>query len=253
VAYDTELNMALTYAKEAGNVQLSFQRNSLTFERKSDFSPVTEVDKKCEEIIRDGLLSKFPSDGFLGEETGNHTGNSSRRWIVDPLDGTRPFIRGIPTFSTLIALEEDGEIRVGVIHLPALKITCWASWGGGAFENGSKIHVSNTSSLSEATGSALGFLQKSEEQSGVQLLQLMKSLDYIYGFMDAFTYVCVATGRLDCAVNLLDKAWDCAAAACIITEAGGTYTDISSKKTVHSGSIIFSNGVLDKQLLHFFS
>ncbi len=250
--YSTELATALEAADRTSAIQIKGREKMLQIEKKSDRSPVTQIDKECEELIRDTVLKKFPQDGFLGEETGQHNSSSNRRWIVDPLDGTRPFIRGIPTFSTLIALEDDGVPVVGVIRLPILNITCWATTGGGAFKNNSAIHVSSTDNLADSIGSALGFLEKADSDNGRNLFTLMKSWDYCYGFMDAFSYVCVADGSLDCAVNLLDKAWDCASAACIISEAGGSFCDIHGKHSVHEGTIILSNGKLEQMILSYF-
>lgn len=250
--FEKELAIALSLAEQAGALQLQGSQRLLSISTKDDNSPVTAIDKACEELIATALMSSFPNDAFLGEESGKREGVSGRTWIVDPLDGTRPFIRGIPTFSTLIALEEHGVPVVGVIHLPALQRTCWAAQGMGAFLNGRPIHVSGTTSLSNAMGSALGYIEHSDTLKKEQLLQLMTGLDYHYGFMDAFSYVCLAEGKLDICVNLLDKPWDCAAAASIISEAGGTFSDIHGNKTTHNGSIILSNGILHEQALEFF-
>jgi histidinol-phosphatase len=250
--YENELNQALETAKRAGRIQLEMRHLLTNVEKKTDRSPVTEIDKRCEELIQTELLKHFPTDGFLGEETGNHSGTATRRWIVDPLDGTRPYIRNIPTYSVLISLEENYVPVVGIIHLPDTGITCWATKGSGAFLNNEPIHVSKTSVLGDSMGSALGFIEKKDTPEGKHLFSLMQSWDYNYGFMDAYSYVCVASGKLDLAVNLLDKAWDCSAAACIITEAGGTYSDIKGEKTAHNGSIVFSNGILHQEILNYF-
>jgi histidinol phosphatase-like enzyme (inositol monophosphatase family) len=251
--YTSELAIALKAAKEAGAVQRAYEKKPFGIELKADLSPVTEVDRACETLIRRGLLSEFPGDGFYGEESPRLPGKSGRQWIVDPLDGTRPFLRGIPTYSVLVALEEAGDPVVGVIHLPAMDLTCWASRGGGAFLNGTRLRVSKVSSPGAALGTALGFVEKADRPAGKRLLALMRSWDYAYGFMDAYSYVCVASGRLDIAVNLLDKPWDCASAACIVREAGGAFSDIKGRPTVHGGSIILSNGLLHKSAVRRFS
>lgn len=249
MTYNKELIEAIDIAIRAGKMHLEFQNKHLSIEIKQDHSPVTEVDKNCEIFIRDKVLKTYPGDGFIGEETGNHIGISGRRWIVDPLDGTRPFIRRIPTHSVLIALEENNEPVVGVIHLPALNITCWGSKSGGAFLNGERIAVSKTDNLSSAIGSALGFLEKADDKSGKNLFKFMKNWDYCYGFMDAYSYVALASGKIDLCVNLLDKIWDCAAAACIITEAGGQFSDISGVQSVSNGNIVFSNKILHQCII----
>jgi len=252
MSYDEELKIALECAKEAGMRQIEFQNKIKQIEIKNDLSPVTNVDKECERIIKDTLLARFPHDGFLGEESESITGNSTRTWMVDPLDGTRPFIRGIPTHSVLIALEEQSTPVLGIIHLPAMDLTCWAVKGGGAFLNGKQIHVSSTNTLDKSIGSALGFRECAETSDGKRLFTLMRRWDYAYGFMDAYSYVCIASGSLDLCVNLLDKAWDCAAAACIVTEAGGRYSDIKGNNSVHNGSIVLSNGLIHEEILNYF-
>jgi histidinol phosphatase-like enzyme (inositol monophosphatase family) len=250
--YNTELKIALEAVSAAGIIQLKGRENLLNVEIKSDNSPVTQIDKKCETVIRDMIEKHFPRDGFLGEETGSNKGSSGRTWIVDPLDGTRPYIKGIPTHSVLIALEDAGDVVVGCMHLPSLCETYFAQKGQGAFLNNSPIHVSQTKSLDKVMGSALGYLEEHKEKDGTILLSLMKKWDYSYGFMDAYTYGCIAAGRLDVSVNLWDKPWDCAAGACIVREAGGRFSDINGKQTVYSGNIILSNGFVHDAVLEYF-
>jgi histidinol-phosphatase len=250
--YSQELSEALKAAEKAGLFLHRSEQLLPAVELKADLSPVSEIDRTSESMIRDHLLSCFKNDGFLGEESGELAGTSGRRWIVDPLDGTRPYLRNIPTYSVLIALEENNVPVVGVIHLPAMNLTCRAAAGGGAWLNDNPIHVSSQRSLKAAFGSALGFVEKADTESGRQLFRLMQSWDYTYGFMDAYTYVCVASGRIDIAVNLLDKPWDCASAACIVTEAGGAFSDIHGAPSVHNGSIILSNGMLQRDTVACF-
>ncbi len=252
--YRKELELARAVAIEAGKIQLDKQGPQLKVDTKSDLSPVTEVDKACEQFIRRKLLDTFPDDGFLGEETGLLKGKNSRRWIVDPLDGTRPYIRGIPTYSVLIALEDEEleDIIVGVAHLPALDQTYYAAAGKGAYCNEERINVSHMRSIGGAMCSVLGIIDKRNTELGVSLLNLAGACDYTYGYMDAYSYCSVAAGRMDFSVNLLDKAWDCAAAACIVTQAGGQYSDIHGRKSVHNGSFVMTNGYLhDEVLSHF--
>jgi histidinol-phosphatase len=251
--YTRELSKAIELAKQAGELQLAARGKGISFERKNDDSPVTAVDRACEELLRGNLLSSFPGDGFLGEESGQLDGTTGRSWIIDPIDGTRPFIRGIPTHSTLVALEHEGVPVVGVIHLPALGITCWASRGERAFINGSPVRVSTTNRINNVMGSALGFLEHENATLREKLLAFMRRWDYAYGFMDAYSYVLLAGGQLDCCINLLDKPWDCAAAACIITEAGGKFSDITGTPSVHRGSFVCSNGILHQEIIHHFN
>lgn len=252
MAYTDELGVAVKAAQEAGGIQLENQHKVLNIELKQDRSPVTEVDRECEQLIRNELLSAFPDDGFIGEETGTLTGKSGRTWMVDPLDGTRPYIRGIPTYSVLIGLEDNGEFVAGVTHFPAKEECYRASKGNGAFCNNRKIHVSDTKDMSAVMGSSLGFIEKSGSTEGKKLLTLMQRWDYSYGFMDAYSYMCVASGKLDICIGLIDSPLDRASAACIITEAGGTYSDLQGNKTVHNSSFILSNGILHDQIINHF-
>ncbi len=251
--FTRELTLAQSLAKKAGELQLSRRRSFGAVGRKNDLSPVTAVDTECERIIRTGLLEAFPADGFLGEESGRREGTSGRVWIVDPVDGTRPYVRDIPTFSVLIALEDADGPALGIIYLPAQQQMCYAQRNKGAWLNQARISVSGVQRLSSAMGSGLGHLQKAATPEGAALFELMKSWDYAYGFMDAYSYVLAASGKLDICVNLLDKPWDCAAAACIISEAGGRYSDIDGVQSIHNGSIILTNGLLHDQALAFFA
>ena len=250
--YRQELKIAIEAAAAAGEIQMRHRTDRLIVTIKSDASPVTEGDRLCERTIRDLIRQSFPADGFLGEETGEEKGSSGRTWIVDPLDGTRPYIRGIPTHSALIALEEGDDVVVGCMNLPALKETYWASKGDGAFLNGDRLHVSKAASLGEVLGCGLGFVEKNATRDAAKLIELMGRWGYAYGFMDAYSYGCIAAGRIDASVNLLDKPWDCAAAACIVEEAGGRFSDIRGKATVHSGSIILTNGLVHDAILEYF-
>jgi histidinol phosphatase-like enzyme (inositol monophosphatase family) len=250
--YDLEIKTMREAAISAGTIQLGHRNGILSIETKSDASPVTQVDKLCESMIRSIILKQFPGDGFLGEESGYEKGTSGRKWIVDPLDGTRPYIRNIPTYSVLIALEEDENLVAGCMNFPAMNELCWAGKGCGAFLNNDRIHVSQTTHMKQIFGSGFGFVEKAGTKDADQLLLLMQQWNYAYGFMDAYTYRCVANGSIDVCVNLLDKPWDCAAAACIIQEAGGRYSNLSGQQTVYSGSCIVSNGLVHEDVVEYF-
>jgi myo-inositol-1(or 4)-monophosphatase len=250
--YDAELATAAEAALAAGRIQLDKRNSVLRVEEKDDRSPVTEVDRQCEAVIREMISQRFPRDGFLGEETGEEKGTSGRKWIVDPLDGTRPYIRGLPTFSVLIALEDGGELALGCMHLPAMGETYLAQKGKGAFRNNSPIHVSSTKAVDRVMGSGLGFVEKAGTIEGNKLISFMGQWEYAYGFMDVFTYGCIAAGKLDVCVSLLDKPWDCAAPACIVSEAGGRYSDLRGNRSVYNGSVIISNGFIHDAVVEYF-
>jgi histidinol phosphatase-like enzyme (inositol monophosphatase family) len=253
MGYERELERAVYAARRAGAIQQRKRRLLHHTSFKADSSPVTEVDLRCEEVIHSVLEDAFLGDGFTGEETGPHSGAGTRRWIVDPLDGTRPYIRGIPTYSVLICLQDAGEFVVGVIHFPALRETYWASKGGGAFCNGNRIHVSGITRLEDAMGSCLGAVDEAGTARGDAVLSFMRQWNYRYGFMDAYSYMSVASGKLDLCLSLLDKPWDRAAAACIIAEAGGRYSDFTGERTVENGTFAVSNSLLHDRIISFFS
>ncbi len=248
--YKQELLATLAIAKKIGHFQLERQSKLGKIDLKEDRSPVTQIDIESEDMIKADLLDLFPDDGFLGEESGEVESKNGRRWIVDPLDGTRPFIHQIPTFSTLIALEENGEIVVGVVALHGLGETYWATKDGGAFCNGKQIHVSKTAKVSDAMGSALGLTEAAQTDPGKKLYQSMQNWEYVYGFMDAFSYMGVASGKLDMTVALIDSAWDRAPAALIITEAGGRVSSLSGEQSIYDEHFIVSNGVIHEELLN---
>ncbi|MEW6041836.1 MAG: inositol monophosphatase, partial [Elusimicrobiota bacterium] len=194
------------------------------------------------------IKKKFPHDGFFGEETGEKASASGRRWIIDPLDGTRPYIYGLPFFSVLIALEENNKVVLGIIHLPALKETYYAVKGKGAFCNKKRIYVSKTKSLLKAHGAILGWNEMKDHRA-LSLLKLGSKVNYIFGFNDAYTYGCVACGKMDFSVNILDKAWDNASISIIIKEAGGEFSDLHGKASIYSNSTVVSNGLIHDELI----
>jgi histidinol phosphatase-like enzyme (inositol monophosphatase family) len=247
-----ELDTALKAARSAGIIQLEGLKNSLDIEVKSDQSPVTQIDKACESSIIKTIKEVFPKDGFLGEESGEVAGKSGRRWIIDPIDGTRPYIYGLPFFSTLIALEQMGECVVGVIHLPALKETCYAAKGGGAFCNRRPITVSKTKELSAAHGAVLG-INEPEHPLTPRLKRCMGQAGYLFGFNDAHSYASTARGRMDFVISILDKPWDRAPISIIIKEAGGEFSDFDGGHDINSPSIVVSNGLIHEQLLQALS
>src|SRR5215831_5887503 len=147
---DEILNVAIAAARAAGEIALHYFRTNLTVETKADRTPVTRADRECESCIVEILSERFPDIGFLGEEYGERRGTVNARWIIDPIDGTKNFIRGIPFFATLIALEEEGEITAGVMHAPAISDLLYARKGQGAFANGRQVHVSAVTDLHDA-------------------------------------------------------------------------------------------------------
>src|ERR1700761_1644079 len=141
MAFEREIELAKLVAQEAGALALNYQRKGVTAESKADESPVTAADRACEKLIVEQISREFPEDGVIGEEGANRESRSGRRWIIDPIDGTRDFVRGIPLWCVLIGLEQDGEVVVGVAHSPRQNLLLWASKGQGAWENDTRLQV----------------------------------------------------------------------------------------------------------------
>jgi histidinol-phosphatase len=241
VSPDPDLSLALALSDEADAISLErFRAHNLVVETKADLTPVTEADRLIERTIRDRLAAERPEDGVLGEEYGA-AGDGKRRWIVDPIDGTRNYARGIPIWATLIALEGDGELLVGVVSAPALRRRWWAAKQAGAFANDERIHVSAVDRVEDAVFSfAL--------ENG--LPELAGRCWHARGFGDFFAHTLVAEGSADGAVDALGvSVWDLAAVRIIVEEAGGRFSDASGVARVDGGSAISSNGLLHEALV----
>jgi histidinol-phosphatase len=238
VSPDLELALALVEAADA--ISLPHFRSGLAIETKSDLTPVTEADRAVEAEIRRLLSRARPNDAILGEEAGA-AGAGPRRWIVDPIDGTRNYARGIPVWATLVALEVDGEVEVGVASAPALGRRWWAARGAGAFANGTRIRVSAVSAVEEAV---LSFALEGE------LPALARRAWHARGFGDFWAHMLVAEGAVDGAIDAPGVSeWDLAAVQVIVEEAGGRFSDAAGEPRIDSGSAITSNGLLHEELL----
>jgi histidinol-phosphatase len=236
-----DLSLALALADEADAISLGrFRANDLLVETKPDLTPVTEADRAVETAIRETLSRERPGDGVLGEE-GGVSGGGSRRWILDPIDGTRNYARGIPVWATLLALEEDGEPRLGVVSAPALGRRWWAERGAGAFASGEPIGVSRVARVEDAV------LCFALEQ---QLPALAHRCWHPRAYGDFWAHMLVAEGAADGAIDALGvKVWDLAAIRPIVEEAGGTFTDRDGVARIDGGSAVSSNGLLHAALL----
>ena len=234
--YADELAVARAAAEQAGRLALQHFGTALTVEYKADRSPVTIADRRAEEALRETLGAAFPADGMLGEELGASDGSSGRRWIVDPIDGTQSFIRGVPLWGVLVALEDRGECVLGVVGLPALGETLWAVRGGGAFVNGVPARVSRATSLADATllTSDAGPRHFGEKHAGFQ--RLLGRVARHRGWGDCYGYALVATGRAEIMLDPLMNPWDAAAVRPIIEEAGGVFCAWDGTPTIHGGS-----------------
>lgn len=246
---DRRLEVAIEAVTAAGEIALRYFSGSFRVERKADMSPVTEADRKVEEAIVTLLRSAFPSFGFLGEEFGKQGPQDGARWIIDPIDGTRNFVRGIPYWATLLALEEGGEVTLGVIHAPATGELFYARKGEGVYLNGTPIHVSAVNRLDEAflVHGSLNLIHVTEHWEG--FIRLVDATERQRGYGDYHAYTFVARGQAEICFEVDVKPWDLAAVKIVTEEAGGRFTDLSGKPTIYSGNALVTNGRLHDQAL----
>jgi len=219
-----ELKFAIRAARDAGAIAMQ-HFNNVEVEFKADDSPVTIADREVERQLKANIAAVFPEDAFLGEETGHSNGESSRRWVIDPIDGTKSFVAGVPLFSTLIGLEVDNEPVIGVAHFPALDETYSAERGKGAFLNGNPIYVSSVSELSSALlvcGSLDSFRKAGRLE---RFLDLSERVYAVRTWGDAYGHCLVARGSAEIMLDPSVSVWDTCAVAVIVREAGGTFTN----------------------------
>lgn len=248
---DTILSAAIDAARAAGEIALHYFRTNLTVETKADRTPVTRADRECESKIVEILGARFPDIGFLGEEYGERPGAGNARWIVDPIDGTKNFIRGIPFFATLIALEEDGEVTTGVMYAPAINDVLYARTGQGAFANERRIQVSEVSSLKDAMLIHGGLKDLKTRPCWQPFLRLVDATARQRGFGDALGHSIVSCGQAEVVLEPEIKPWDVAATKIIVTEAGGRFSDFAGTSSIYTGSAVISNGRVHDEVLRF--
>jgi histidinol-phosphatase len=242
--------VAIAAAEAGGRAALRyFRRPDLRIEWKSDESPVTVADREAEAACHEVIRSAFPGDAWLGEETGETGGGSGRRWICDPIDGTRNFVRGVPLWATLVACEEDGRVVAAAVAIPALDECYDAILGGGARCNGSTIHVSTIAQLDQAL-----FCYESPawfHKNGMTAVfdDLNRSTALQRGLCDAYGHMLVASGRAEVVVEPQLSVWDVAATSLVVNEAGGRFSDLAGTPSIRSGNAVVTNGVLHDAVL----
>jgi histidinol-phosphatase len=240
VSPDLALALALELADAADAISLAHFRSDLVVERKADATPVTVADRGVEAELRRCIAAARPEDAVLGEELGAE-GEGGRRWILDPIDGTRNYTRGIPVWATLVALVVDGVVELGVVSAPALGRRWWAARGEGAFANGDPIRVSAVSRVEDAV---LSF------PLDQPLPALASRAWHVRGFGDFWAHMLVAEGAVDGAVDAVGVSpWDLAAVQVIVEEAGGRFSDFAGEPRYDSGTAVASNGLLHEELL----
>lgn len=253
-AYCAEVEFAAALLESAGELALEFFGKKIDVEEKSDGSPVTQADLKIERLLRESVQGRYPDNGILGEEeaelaaTESASGSASlRRWIIDPIDGTFNFARGIPIFSTLIALEEDGEIVVGGVHNPALNELYLAAKGGGACKNGESISVSQ---VSEIDSSLFTFGAPDRIRNCGLWDAFARTVDDTYrqrGYGDYLGFAMVFEGMGEAHLEVGVKPWDLAAMKVIVEEAGGVFHDLRGGSSIWYGDGLITNARLSDE------
>ena len=249
------LELAREAAREAGAITLRhFRRDDLEIERKGDDSPVTVADRGAEEHLRRRIADAFPDDAILGEEFPERPGTSGFRWILDPIDGTKSFIHGVPLYGTLVGVEQDGQPVLGVIRIPALDECVWAAAGQGAwYATGSqpprRARVSSCPRLAEGLllTSELACFDEVGRREVFEKLHAAARLSRTWG--DCYGYLMVATGRAEVMIDPILNIWDVAALLPVLQEAGGTYTDWQGRPTIHSSQGVATNGRVLEEVL----
>jgi histidinol-phosphatase len=252
--YDDDLRFAHVLADNADDIATRrFRALDLRVESKPDLTPVTDADRAVEDSVRNVLRRSRPRDAVLGEETGR-TGSGPRCWVIDPIDATKNYVRGVPVWATLIGLMDGDEVVVGVVSAPALGRRWWAAAGGGSWTGrsltkASRCQVSAVTKLSDASFS-YSSLSGWEEQGRLPgFLDLTRSVWRTRAYGDFWSHMLVAEGAADISAEPEVSLWDLAALKVILTEAGGRFTDLSGRATPDGGSVVCTNGALHDEVL----
>jgi len=248
---NADLVLALDLADEADAMTLArFRASDLVVETKPDLTPVSEADLAVEAALRRRLGEARPGHAVLGEEEGDDPGAGTEwQWILDPIDGTKNYVRGVPVWATLIALKHHGRTVVGVVSAPALGRRWWAASGEGAFADGSPIRVSAVGTLGDAMLSYASLSGWEERGLGEAFIGLARRCWRTRALGDFWSHVLVAEGSVDLAVEPEVSLWDLAPLKLIVEEAGGRFTDLAGTPTDDGGSAVSSNGVLHDEVL----
>ena len=235
--WNKELEIAVAAARQAAELALQYQQG-IEVETKPDDSPVTRADRECERLIAGILTSAFPEDGIFAEEGSRAESRSGRRWIIDPIDGTRDYVRGNPLWANLIALEDTGVVVAGVVNVPGLGLTYTASKGGGAFRNGSPIHPSSKTRAGESVLCFSGFSKLDKLPFRAGLLDWMSQFWAVRALGGAPDAMMVAAGQAEIFIEADAKPWDFAPLKVIVEEAGGVYRNLDGGGSIYAGDCV---------------
>ncbi len=230
------LAVCLEAVHDAGLLTLGYFGRAVEARFKGDHTPVTEADVRAEELIRSRLEAAFPDHGVVGEEHGVTNDGAAWRWYVDPIDGTKSFVRGVPLYGVLLALEAEGDVVVGAAEFPALGETLYAVAGGGAYLNGRPVRVRETASLADALVSFTDAYAFERAGLGAAWRRLMAAAYHRPGWGDAYGHACVATGRAEVMIDPVLAPHDAGPFGVILREAGGYFGDLLGNEGIHGGS-----------------
>lgn len=248
--YQSYLDFAVETAYLAGRLTLGYFRGEIPTDFKSDNTPVTEADRKAEELIRGRIERKFPGHVIIGEEYGTSEGEKeSHQWIIDPIDGTKSFIHGVPLYGVLIGLEIEGRVEVGVVYFPALDEMVAAGTGLGCRLNSRLVRTSQVKTLDRATvaftdAGSFAMFNRAEAWEKIQ-----KATWFRAGWGDAYGHCLVATGRAEIMLDPVMSLWDCAPFPPILSEAGGYFGDWKGTPTIHAGEAMSTTEALLPEVL----
>lgn len=249
IGYREETELALRMAQEAGKIILAYFQTAVQVETKADNSPVTIADRKSEEALRAMMEKHTPGYGIIGEEFGAQSGVADREWVVDPIDGTKAFIHGVPLFGTLLALLEKGKPVVGVISLPALGHVMHASLGGGCRLDGKPCSVSAVDRIEDSLllDGSISTMERLGHGPAWAALRARAKLHRGWG--DCYGHYLVACGRAEAMVDPIVSVWDVAPMAVILPEAGGRFTSLTGTDSITEASGVSSNGRVHGEIL----
>ena len=243
------LDFATNLAVEAGDVTLKYFGGVVAHDAKGDGSPVTIADKEAEQLLRSRIEGRYPDHSILGEEYGESNEGARVRWILDPIDATRSFMRGVPLYGVLIGIEIDHESAVGVAHFPPLRETVAAGRGLGCTWNGRPCQVSSIDRLEDAVVCTTDVERILSRPEGKGWRRLQQTVAFSRTWGDCYGHALVATGRIEAQVDPVMAPWDAGPFLTIMTEAGGAFTTLAGESTVHGGSGVGSNGRLHEAVL----
>ncbi len=249
-SHEALLDFAREIAWEAGRLTLGYFQTGIRPIWKADESPVTAADREAEQLLRSRIEARFPDHAIVGEEFGlKATAGASHRWFIDPIDGTKSFIRGVPFYAVLLGLEVDGAVVLGVANFPAMNEMLSAADGLGCWWNGRRCAVSDRSRLAESVVAHIDTASFTRHGRGEHWQRLQAASYYNAGWCDAYGYLLVATGRAEVMLDPIMNSWDCAPFPPIFREAGGYFGDWQGRETIHAGEALGTSQALLPEVL----